>query len=115
MGQADEKINQCVGVSVDFEPDIEQTCGPGVDPSFDQLISALGHVARQKPKALIDTLMYWRKAKSEATNVARAELNQVSFKVFRQRRLLTVQAAQDIKFGQWTVDKTQHRAATYTL
>ncbi|KAI9797400.1 MAG: Cell morphogenesis protein PAG1 [Candelina submexicana] len=76
VGQADDKINQCITASFEYEPDIEQVCGPGMDLNFDQLISALGHIARQKPKALIDTLMYWRKAKSEATNVARAELNQ---------------------------------------
>lgn len=61
----------------DTEPRVEDICGPGVDPSFDQLISALGHIARQKPKPLIDTIMYWRKAKGEAATNARAELNQV--------------------------------------
>lgn len=49
-----------------------------MDPQFDQLISALGHIARQKPKPLIDTLMLWRKAKSEVANNARMELNQVN-------------------------------------
>ncbi len=57
---------------------VEEICGPRVDPQFDQLISALGHIARQKPKRLIDTLMLWRKAKSEAAAAARAEANQVS-------------------------------------
>ncbi|KAI9721918.1 MAG: hypothetical protein M1812_001874 [Candelaria pacifica] len=76
VGQADNKIDQCTSAQFEFEPDIEQICGPGMDLNFDQLISALGHIARQKPKALIDTLMYWRKAKSEATNIARTELNQ---------------------------------------
>ncbi len=57
---------------------MEEICGPGVDPKFDQLILALGHIARQKPKPLIDTLMLWRKGKSEAATSARAEANQVS-------------------------------------
>ena len=56
---------------------VERICGPGVDPEFDQLISALGHIARQKPKPLIDTIMYWRKAKGEAATSAKAEMNQV--------------------------------------
>lgn len=56
---------------------VERICGPGVDPEFDQLISALGHIARQKPKPLIDTIMYWRKAKGEAATNAKAEMNQV--------------------------------------
>jgi hypothetical protein len=56
---------------------VESICGPDVDPAFDQLIKALGHIARQKPKPLIDTLMLWRKGKSEAANLARTELSQV--------------------------------------
>ena len=63
----------------DTEPRVEDVCGPGVDPSFDQLISALGHIARQKPRPLIDTIMFWRKTKGEAATSARAELNQVMF------------------------------------
>jgi hypothetical protein len=48
--------------------------GPGVDPTFDQLVSALGHIARQKPKPLIDTIMHWRKHKSEEASTLRAKL-----------------------------------------
>lgn len=77
MGQADYKINQCVLEISEVEPRVEDVCGPGIDPSFDQLISALGHIARQKPKPLIDTIMYWRKAKGEAATNAKQELNQV--------------------------------------
>ncbi|KAJ9669598.1 Cell morphogenesis protein PAG1 [Coniosporium apollinis] len=77
VGQADQKINQCITNPELPEPRVELICGPGVDPSFDQLISALGHIARQKPKPLIDTLMFWRKAKSEAATNARAELAQL--------------------------------------
>ena len=61
----------------DSEPRVEDVCGLGVDPNFDQLISALGHIARPKPKPLIDTIMYWRKAKGEAANSAKLESNQV--------------------------------------
>lgn len=86
VGQADRKINQCITDPNNPEPRVELICGPGVDPSFDQLISALGHIARQKPKPLIDTLMFWRRAKSEAANNARIELIQVrdlfSFRIF---------------------------------
>jgi len=53
---ADQKFAQCLNSN---RPEVrtEQICGPGVDPALDQLISALGHIARQKPKPLIDTLM----------------------------------------------------------
>ena len=61
------------------EPRVEDVCGPGVDPDFDQLIAALGYIARQKPKPLIDTIMFWRKAKGEAANAAKVEMNQVCY------------------------------------
>ena len=56
---------------------MEEVCGPGVDPDFDQLISALGHIARQKPKPLIDTIMFWRQNKGETANKAQQEMYQV--------------------------------------
>src|ERR1700691_3673898 len=77
IAQAEEKISQCITVPLDPEPQIDQICGPGVDPTFDQLISALGHIASQKPKPLIDSMMLWRKNKSDAANEARIQLQQV--------------------------------------
>lgn len=46
--------------------DIDAVLGPGADPEFDNLLMALGHVARRKPKPVVDSVMYWRKSKSEA-------------------------------------------------
>ncbi|KAF2467626.1 cell morphogenesis protein-like protein [Lindgomyces ingoldianus] len=74
VGQADQKISQCMTDRGQPEARVEQFCGPGVDPNFDQLISALGHIARHKPKPLIDTIMLWRKAKSEDANTQRIRL-----------------------------------------
>ncbi|KAA8570840.1 hypothetical protein EYC84_000231 [Monilinia fructicola] len=76
IAQAEEKISQCVTLPLEPEPQIEQICGIGVDPAFDQLISALGHIASQKPKPLIDSMMLWRKNKSDAANEARIQLQQ---------------------------------------
>ncbi|OAX82855.1 hypothetical protein ACJ72_02796 [Emergomyces africanus] len=75
VGQADEKINQCILRIGEFDAPVEQICGPGADPIFDQLISALGHIAKQKPKPLIDTIMVWRKAKGEAASAAKNAAN----------------------------------------
>ena len=78
MDQADAKINHCVEDIRDRDPRVEDICGLGADPQFDQLISALGHIARQKPKPLIDGLMLWRKIKSDAAgHVKKTELHQV--------------------------------------
>ncbi|KAI9754158.1 MAG: hypothetical protein M4579_004826 [Chaenotheca gracillima] len=70
---ADHKINQCTANLSEPEPRVDELCGPDVDPNFDQLIKALAHVARDKPKPLIDTLMFWRKGKSDAASNARLE------------------------------------------
>ncbi|KAL4907131.1 hypothetical protein BDW74DRAFT_175916 [Aspergillus multicolor] len=66
VGQADTKINQSIMRLGESDTPVEDVCGPGADTKFDQLISALGHIARQKPKPLIDTIMFWRKAKGDA-------------------------------------------------
>jgi hypothetical protein len=61
---------------------VEEVCGPGVDPNFDQLISALGHISRQKPKPLIDTIMLWRKAKGDAAIMAK-QASQVCHEIMK--------------------------------
>ncbi|KAJ5559130.1 hypothetical protein N7535_009006 [Penicillium sp. DV-2018c] len=76
VGQADSKINQAIAKLGESESPVEEVCGPGADATFDQLISALGHIARQKPKPLIDTIMYWRKAKGDAAIAARQTANE---------------------------------------
>ncbi|KAJ5982970.1 hypothetical protein N7481_005069 [Penicillium waksmanii] len=76
VGQADSKINQAILKLGESEAPVEEVCGPGADSDFDQLISALGHIARQKPKPLIDTIMLWRKAKGDAAITARQMTNE---------------------------------------
>ncbi|KAI0132506.1 cell morphogenesis N-terminal-domain-containing protein [Xylariales sp. AK1849] len=70
---AEEKLNECITIPFDPEPQIEQVCGPGADAAFDQFIVALGHIASQKPKPLIDLIMLWRKHKSESASEARGK------------------------------------------
>lgn len=75
--EADERIERCLVVSADGECDIEAECGKGVDPGFDQLISALGHIGRDRPKSLIDSIMIWRRGKGEITAQHYNELQRV--------------------------------------
>ena len=75
--QADHKIDQCILGVLDKPDYLEQICGAGVDPDFDQLISALAHINRQKPKPLVDTIMYWRKAKGDLAMKAKEIYNNV--------------------------------------
>ncbi|ETN41939.1 uncharacterized protein HMPREF1541_03878 [Cyphellophora europaea CBS 101466] len=72
--RADAKINQCLAnIDVVATP-VEQTCGLGADASFDQLITSLGHITRQNPKSLVDSLMLWRKAKGDAASAIKRQL-----------------------------------------
>ena len=76
--QADHKIDQCVVLGAPGKAQyLEHICGAGVDRDFDQLISALAHINRQKPKPLVDTIMYWRKAKGDQAMKAKEKLNNV--------------------------------------
>lgn len=75
IGQAEDKISHCMTDRGQPEAKVELVCGPGVDSSFDQLIAALGHIARPKPKPLIDSIMLWRKAKSEEASKQRTNLS----------------------------------------
>ncbi|KAI9930563.1 hypothetical protein ASPWEDRAFT_107111 [Aspergillus wentii DTO 134E9] len=74
VGLADNKINQAIMKLGEMEAPVEEVCGPGADTNFDQLISALGHIARQKPKPLIDTIMLWRKAKGDNAIMAKQNM-----------------------------------------
>ena len=74
--RADQKIEQCTNSPPEMEI-LDKVCGAGVDPELDQLISALAHINRQKPKPLIDTMMLWRKAKGEELIKAKENLSNV--------------------------------------
>ena len=69
--QANYKINQCV---VNIPPRIEDVCGVGADPFFDQSITALAYITRRKPSWLIDSIMKWRKRKADAAANIKTEL-----------------------------------------
>jgi len=90
MAQADSKMNQCVIVLTEHETTVEDVCGHGVDLGFDQLISALGHIARQNPKYLIDYVMWWRKEKADEANKARSDASMVRRIFGRPDQLLNV-------------------------
>lgn len=55
------------------ETPVEDVCRPGADPTFDQLLSALGHISRQKPRPLIETIMLWRSRKGDAVKAAKEQ------------------------------------------
>lgn len=56
------------------EDSIEALLGEGVDTEFDLILESLGHVARRKPKPVIDSIMYWRKTKRDQPSASLASL-----------------------------------------
>ncbi|KAJ5371431.1 uncharacterized protein N7496_007523 [Penicillium cataractarum] len=88
VGKAESKINQAILKLGESDAPVEEVCGPGADPNFDQLISALGHIARQKPKPLIDTIMLWRKSKGDAAITARQMTNELPKPVMAENGVL---------------------------
>ncbi|EPS33037.1 hypothetical protein PDE_07998 [Penicillium oxalicum 114-2] len=89
VGKAESKINQAIMKLGESEAPVEEVCGPGADVSFDQLISALGHISRQKPKPLIDTIMLWRKAKGDAAITARQMTNDLPKPIITENGAIT--------------------------
>ncbi len=72
---SERKLNICLSYPVDNEPPISEILGEGADPAFDKILSSLGYIARHKPKPVIDSVMFWRKSKSEAAAAAAAAVN----------------------------------------
>jgi len=72
--KADQKINLCLSKLDLLALPVEQICGSGGDPAFDQLMLALGHVTRLQPKALVDSLMFWRQNKADNATASRKQL-----------------------------------------
>ncbi|KAG5367747.1 Cell polarity protein [Yarrowia sp. C11] len=69
---AERKLNLCISTP-DSDPNITDILGEGADPAFDKIIVSLGYIARREPKPVIDSVMFWRKSKSEvAVNSAAA-------------------------------------------
>ncbi|TKX19406.1 putative cell morphogenesis protein PAG1 [Elsinoe australis] len=72
--EADDRIERCMGDANEVNINIESICGPGADSSFDQLIKALGHIGRDRPKSLIDSVMLWRRGKGDQTQALHREM-----------------------------------------
>lgn len=75
--QAEGKLKRFMEYPLDREPPILELLAEGVDPRFDNMIASLGYIAKRKPKPVIDSVMYWRKLKSEVATMAYAEVERI--------------------------------------
>lgn len=71
---AERKLNLCLDFPINEEPQIIDLLADGVDPQFDKIIASLGYIARKKPSPVIDSVMFWRKSKSEVASMAALEV-----------------------------------------
>lgn len=71
---AERKLNLCIDYPLNEEPPIIDLLAEGVDLQFDKIVASLGYIARRKPKPVIDSVMFWRKNKSEIATMAATEV-----------------------------------------
>lgn len=74
---AEKKINTLAINAGDPEPDINAALGEDADPAFDKILQCLGYIARQNPKPVIDSVMFWRKSRAELKSEAQPGFNTV--------------------------------------
>lgn len=74
---AELKLNMCLDFPLLEEPPIIEILAEGVDREFDHIISSLGYIAKRKPKPVIDSVMFWRKSKSEVAARAASEVEKI--------------------------------------
>ncbi|KAJ3185369.1 Cell morphogenesis protein PAG1 [Gaertneriomyces sp. JEL0708] len=66
VGVAEGKVNSGIyAMPLEREIDLLAPLRPGADLHFDRLLAAMGSVAKHCPKLMIDSIMVWRKSKSE--------------------------------------------------
>lgn len=74
---AERKLNLCLEYPLLEEPPILELLGQGSDANFDNIVSALGYIAKRKSKPVIDSVMFWRKSKSEVAAMAASEVEKI--------------------------------------
>lgn len=74
---AERKLNLCLEYPLLEEPPILDLLAQGSDPNFDNIVSALGYIAKRKSKPVIDSVMFWRKSKSEVAAMAASEVEKI--------------------------------------
>ena len=89
IAEADDRIERCMRRPGEYEPRVEDVCGPGADPAFDQLIWSLGHINRHKPNSLIDSVIHWRKKKADYANTMLSDLQTMRDSLSTTQRTVT--------------------------
>lgn len=65
---AEDKIDTFLKLPLDRDPSLLNIFGPGIDPSFDDLLVSLGRIASKNTKRVIDSIMRWRRTQQESVS-----------------------------------------------
>ncbi|KAJ3080796.1 Cell morphogenesis protein PAG1, partial [Quaeritorhiza haematococci] len=68
---AENKVNALMFLHLDREVDLSAPIRAGADTEFDRLLQSLGSISKHCPKLMIDSIMVWRKSKSESVGDVR--------------------------------------------
>lgn len=74
---AERKLNLFLDYSITDDASLFNIFAEGADPQFDKIVESLGYIARRKPKPVIDSVMFWRKSKSEVASNAAHEVEKI--------------------------------------
>lgn len=74
---AERKLSFCADHPLHEDAPVIETLSEGGDPAFDKIVSLLGFIAKNKPKPVIDLVMFWRKLKLEIAAMAAVELERI--------------------------------------
>ncbi|KAI8800528.1 cell morphogenesis N-terminal-domain-containing protein [Cladochytrium replicatum] len=64
---ADAKLNAYLYLHLDRDVDFSLPIRKGQDPHFDRILQSLGSASKHCPKLMIDSVMMWRKSKSDGS------------------------------------------------
>ncbi len=63
---AEAKLNTTLYLRLDREVDLAAPFRRRADPAFDRLLDAMGAVSKHAPKLLIDSVVVWRKSRTDS-------------------------------------------------
>ncbi|KAL0958389.1 hypothetical protein HGRIS_000531 [Hohenbuehelia grisea] len=65
---AELKINSFLQQNIDLDPSLLESMGPTVDSKFDETLQSLGKIAQKQSKAVVDSIMRWRRSQHDPVN-----------------------------------------------
>eukprot|EP00842_Homolaphlyctis_polyrhiza_P005771 jgi/Hompol1/6195/HPOL_000607-RA len=84
---AEAKVAGLLYLNLDRDEDLSMHFKAGADMAFDRLMSSVGSIAKHCPKLIIDSIMVWRKSKTDNTAAAISDHIRAQYPMLRPRDL----------------------------